>query len=78
MEKNTRPVEMYVGYMDHTWDTMMIDIPADTPNRRGLITIIAVKKALQMLEQAGRNDVAFVGRYHLPPLEDLEDLNEPE
>ena len=27
----TRKIEVYLGFDDHTWDTKVVDIPADTP-----------------------------------------------
>ena len=31
MKMKTRKIEVYIGYANYTWNTMILDIPFDTP-----------------------------------------------
>jgi hypothetical protein len=64
--------EMFVGYQHHRWSTVFVDARNAEE---------AEAKTLKQLEDAGEDDVAFVGVYHVrEPEEDdaEEDDGEPE
>lgn len=70
-------VEMYIGYTDHTWDTIVVEIPDNTHETD--IEERANAKLRSILEQMGKDypDVqcAFTGIYHIDmPDEEDEDF----
>ena len=73
MSYKTRPIEMYYGYAEGngdygSWGTDYVDIPIDTPEDK----IAEVAKEIAKNEYEG-DDLAFVGVYHIMPLEDVDD-----
>jgi len=60
----TRKVEVYLGYIDHTWDTKIIEIPANTPNM--LLDKVAELEAVKLFfdNPDTHDEVAFVGVYN--------------
>ncbi len=67
MPKNIRHIEVYVGYVDHSWETRMIPILASTPETA--IESVTIEVATHLLSH--QNDIAFIGVYHIP--EDYDD-----
>jgi len=59
----TRKIEMYVGYLDNTWATHMIEIPADTPE--GDIDRVAIDATISEMTHEKKTEIAFCGVYHL-------------
>lgn len=60
----TQKVEVYLAYTDHTWDTKIIEIPADTPD---MWAEEAAEKEATKLFIDNLNtpyEVAFVGVYN--------------
>lgn len=60
----TRRVEVYLGYTDRTWDTKIIEIPADTQGM--ILEDVAEKEAMKLFfgNPTLRGEVAFVGVYN--------------
>ena len=73
MTKETRPIEMYYGYSyggdSGSWETDYVDIPIDTPEEE----IEQVAKEIAKNEYQG-DDLAFVGVYHIVPLDEIDDF----
>ena len=69
-DKSIRSVEMYVGYFNHTWDTVFIDIPLSTPSHK--VEQVAIDMASQKLYNNPNtlDEVAFVGIYNIPEIEE--------
>jgi len=61
MDKTMRTIEMMVAYGDNRWDTMMVDIPADTPDNQ--VDSVSQATALGILNKQGA-DVAMVSVYN--------------
>lgn len=63
-------VELYTGYIDHTWDTKTATIPDSTPSEK--VGEVAVdhgeKEFFNNLNTKG--EVAFIGVYNIPPHEE--------
>lgn len=71
----TRPIEMYVGRAwaggsSGEWWTGYVDIPIDTPE--GAIDRVATDAMISQL-LADSAEFVFVGVYHIPGLEGLEE-----
>jgi hypothetical protein len=60
----TRTVELAVGQLDQTWYTTNVEIPKDTPDDK--IEEVAVE---QLTKELGKQEVAFITLYHIPPIE---------
>ena len=63
MNRPMREIEVYRCWDDHTWDTEIVDIPADTPEEK--IEEVAEKAALEALRHSADLPVV-VGVYHIP------------
>ena len=61
-EKGPLDVEMYVGYMDRTWNNVLVEIPGDTPEDK--IEEVASEKLQSELSKQNIS-VAFVGLYSM-------------
>ena len=59
----TRTVELAVGELDHRWYTTNVEIPRDTPEDK--IEEVAVEK---LTKELGKQEVAFITLYHIPPI----------
>ena len=70
MNKKTREIEMYVGYCDHTWSTLFISIPSNTLEVEKNAIAIATK--LFYNNPRTHDEVAFIGVYHIPEMEEEE------
>jgi len=57
-----RGIEMFIGRMDHTWDTEEIEIPGNTPAAK--IKRVAIT-AMRAKLQAKGIETAFVGVYYI-------------
>ena len=68
-------IEMYVGYLDHTWQIVNVEIPDDTPENE--IDTVAETK---LEEQFKETEIAFVGVYHIWEVEESDEdgIEEPE
>jgi hypothetical protein len=60
----TRKIEVYLAYTNHTWDTEIIEIPRNTPERRLVET--AEKEAMKLFfnNPNTHDEVAFIGVYN--------------
>lgn len=60
----TRKVEVYLGYIDHTWDTKIIEIPENTQGM--LLESVAELEAIKLFFDNPNihDEVAFVGIYN--------------
>ena len=69
-DKSIRSVEVYVGYFNHTWDTVFVDIPLSTPLHK--VEKVAIDIASQKLYNNPNilGEVAFVGIYNIPEIEE--------
>jgi len=63
MNSPTREIEVYRCWDDRTWDTELVDIPADTPKEK--IEEVAASAALEGLRHSADLPVV-VGVYHIP------------
>lgn len=59
-----RKIEVYLAYTNHTWDTKIIEIPADTPGMWA--EEVAEKEATKLFFNNPNtcDEVAFVGVYN--------------
>lgn len=65
--KNTRmKVEMYIGYLDHTWNTKVVDMDRPVNNTESEIE----KAARKVLEGEYGEAVVFCGLYYIFPEEE--------
>ena len=67
-----RDVEIYIGYISHKWETQYVSIPFDTPKEK--VEEVATQKgtALFFNNPYTHDEVAFVGIYHIPSMEEEE------
>lgn len=67
-----RDVEIYIGYTSHKWDTQYVSIPFDTPEEK--VEEVAIQKGTVSFfnNPNTRDEVAFVGVYHIPSIEEEE------
>lgn len=74
-KEKTRQIEMYVGISNGdsagSWTTDYVDIPADTPEAK--IKRVAEAAFRMALVKAGTDNVAFVGVYSTPDVEEDEE-----
>lgn len=68
-----RLIEIYVGYSDNTWDTKMIPILKDTPEDKVEEVAIEVGRRLLLNNSNTKDEVSFIGIYHIPPIEKDDD-----
>ncbi|HEC66267.1 hypothetical protein LCGC14_3100520 [marine sediment metagenome] len=68
----TREVELYIGYTNNRWETQCVSIPFDTPEEK--VEEVATQKSMQEFFNNPRthDEVAFVGVYHIPSMEEEE------
>ena len=80
MARTTRTVEMYIGKSwsdgdSGEWWTTEVEIPLKTPEAK--IEKVATEKLWAELtdsqDRSQREDIAFVGLYYLPSLEELDE-----
>ena len=64
-------IEMYVGYLDHTWQIVNVEIPDDTTKNE--ISTVAETK---LKEQFKETEIAFFGIYHIWEAEEKEPESE--
>ena len=69
-----RTVEYFRCWMDNTWDTDDIEVPADTPDH---LLDAVVQRAAEMINWSSEPP-AFVGVYHVPDSEDDYGLDDPD
>jgi len=68
-EEKVRHIEMYVGYLNHTWDTVFVEIPLSTPEEE--IEKVATDKAISLFYNNPNTDdeVAFIDVYNVPEID---------
>jgi hypothetical protein len=66
----TKDVEIYVGYTNHTWDTIFISIPLSILEDEMKIKKIAKIKIIDLFYNSPntREEVAFIGVYNIPDI----------
>ncbi len=68
----TREVELYIGYTNNRWDTRYVSIPFDTPEEKVEEVATQEGTALFFNNPYTHDEVAFVGVYHIPSIEEEE------
>jgi len=65
-----RDIEIYVGYCNHTWETQFVSIPSSTPEDK--IKETAINTAMNLFHNNPNtsDEVAFVGIYNVPEMEE--------
>ena len=74
-DKILRPVEIYVGHVDHTWGTYIVKVPINTP-AEGLEKA-AINSFIMDMKDYERSRIALIGIYSLSLPTIPEDLEEP-
>ena len=67
-----RDVEIYIGYTSREWDTQCVSIPFDTPDEK--VEEVATQKGMALFfnNPHTHDEVAFIGIYHIPEIEEEE------
>lgn len=72
MPQYIRPVEIFIGYSNHTWDTQTIPILKETPEHKIEKVAIEIAQRLFYNNPNTKDEVAFVGVYNVPSLNEDE------
>jgi len=70
-KESTRNIEMYIGYLNHTWDTVFVPIPLSTPEEE--IEKVATDKAIDIFYNSPNtpDEVVFIDVYNIPEVEEV-------
>ena len=60
----TKKVEAYIGYLNHQWDTKIVEIPIGTPNSEFLCAVEDAVLTSFNSKQRKVSEIAFVGIYN--------------
>lgn len=60
----TKKVEAYIGYLNHQWDTKVVEIPLGTPDFEVLFAVEDAVLTTFEDKQRKVNEVAFIGIYN--------------
>jgi len=60
----TKKIEAYIGYLNHQWDTKIVDIPLTTPKTGILLAVEDEVINSFNSKQRKVSEIAFVGIYN--------------
>lgn len=71
-----KQVELYIGYTNHTWSTVIVEIPSDIEIEHGLLETAYLQEVEKLteanLQHLIRSDIAFIGMYNENPFREEE------